>query len=185
MLKLTHTLVPSAFLAVAAVASAQTFNFTVPLDSFQTNPGATFEPGQPLPTGTADLVLDVDAMTFSWDIDYQDLTGEIVAPGAHVHRADTFGGNGPTVVDLVGDTGSGVDPIGGIVPNGQPATGTLAGTANISQQFIDGFLEGNYYINFHTAQNQPGELRGQIVIPEPATAGLLGLSSLALLRRRR
>ncbi|MEM8874225.1 MAG: CHRD domain-containing protein [Planctomycetota bacterium] len=167
----------------AGVASAQTF--TVPLDSLQTNPGANFDPGQTLPTGNAVLTLDTDAMTFSWDIDYQDLTGPIVAPGAHVHSAETFGGNGPTVVDLVGDTPSGVDPIGGIVPNGQPATGNLTGTANIDQMFIDGLLGGNYYVNFHTEQNGPGELRGQIVVPEPASLGLLGAAGTLLIRRRR
>ena len=31
------------------------------------------------------------------------------------------------------------------------------------------------YLNFHTSQNPGGEIRGQILVPEPGTLALLGL----------
>ena len=53
------------------------------------------------------------------------------------------------------------------------AEGNGAGFNLISLQ--DEILAGLAYINFHTTQNGGGEIRGTLVVPEPATLTLLGL----------
>ena len=47
-------------------------------------------------------------------------------------------------------------------------------------------LAGNTYINIHTPLFGGGEIRGQILVPEPATAGVMLIgAATALVRRRR
>ena len=47
-------------------------------------------------------------------------------------------------------------------------------------------LAGRWYVNIHTSQNGPGEIRGNLtVVPEPSTALLAGLGLAGLLGRRR
>ncbi len=58
-------------------------------------------------------------------------------------------------------------------------------TLTTAQQELDLFA-GKYYINVHTATNGPGEIRGNIVVPEPSHAmlSMTGLVILGLRRRR-
>jgi hypothetical protein len=47
-------------------------------------------------------------------------------------------------------------------------------------------MNGRLYINIHTSANGGGEIRGQMLVPEPGSAMLLaGAAGLTLLRRRR
>jgi hypothetical protein len=59
-------------------------------------------------------------------------------------------------------------------------------TLTTTQQELDLFA-GKYYINIHTSTNVPGEIRGNIVIPEPSHAilSVAGLAFLGMRRRRR
>ena len=58
---------------------------------------------------------------------------------------------------------------------------TRAGTA----RYLTNILDGLAYINFHTVQFRGGEIRGQILAPEPATLVLLGIGAAGLMGRRR
>ena len=66
-----------------------------------------------------------------------------------------------------------------------------AGEGNGGQTLLTslpGILAGESYINFHTAQNPGGEIRGAInVVPEPSTYVLMatGIGALGLIARRR
>ena len=62
--------------------------------------------------------------------------------------------------------------------------GSIATTVTLAPAQEVELLNGRYYVNIHTTQNGGGEIRGNIVIPEPSHA-LLGLLSLGLLARRR
>jgi hypothetical protein len=60
------------------------------------------------------------------------------------------------------------------------------GSGTIPQDRIDDVLAGLTYINIHTpGPYAAGEIRGQIIIPEPASLALVGLPALLLMRRRR
>ena len=99
---------------------------------------------------------------------------------SHIH--------GPTA----NNNGSGFTQTAGVLFNltrsSNLATGGVFTSAPITlttAQETD-LLNGKYYVNIHTATNGGGEIRGFLVVtPEPATLSLLGIGSLALLRRSR
>ena len=111
---------------------------------------------------------------------FTDLTGTVTA--AHIHAAanNLFTTNGGVIVGLDGATpGFSSSPTNGGWTNTQV---TL--TAPQETQLLNGQL----YLNAHTAANGGGEIRGNLVpapVPEPATVGLLAIGALAVSRRRR
>ena len=159
---------------LTAGATAQVFTF--PIDTVQEVPTPTIPAGVPIPFGTGMITLDTEANTIEWTIDYQDLTGPIVAPGAHLH-----GPAGP------GDT-AGVQIFLSDGNPPEPATGQLIGTAPVSDAQEADILAGLWYVNIHTELNGPGEIRGQVV-PEPTSVTLSTILLLAAAgwrcRRRR
>jgi MYXO-CTERM domain-containing protein len=66
-------------------------------------------------------------------------------------------------------------------------SGTITGSwAPASALQVSQLFSGLTYINLHTSTFPGGEIRGQLVpVPEPGVFGLLGVTGLALLRRRR
>ena len=73
-------------------------------------------------------------------------TKEVKATAAHIHLAAP-GKSGPPVISLV----STADNVWSM-----PAGATLT-----DEQFA-AFQSGNLYVNVHSAQNKPGEIRGQL-----------------------
>jgi hypothetical protein len=65
------------------------------------------------------------------------------------------------------------------------SNGSIVTTVNLSSTQAAELLAGRYYINVHTANNGGGEIRGNIVVPEPSGIALLGLGIIGLARRRR
>lgn len=92
-------------------------------------------------------------------IDYAvDFTAPITLTAAHFHRA-AAGLNGPVVIPIAtGDTTFGP---------GDP----LVGNATVPPAELPNLLNGGLYVNFHTAANPSGEIRGQVV-PAPADTAL-------------
>jgi hypothetical protein len=68
-----------------------------------------------------------------------------------------------------------------------PPSGSFSTTWAITDQQLDWLRKGLLYMNIHTNQFRGGEIRGQIITPEPGVWAMLvgGLVPLALLARRR
>jgi hypothetical protein len=143
------------------------------------------------------------AMTMNATINNIDVTGSQSADTndnltlAHIHASDTV--TATTTAGVV--WGFFGNPLNDNNPNdfvltpfAAPAVGgTLTGkwdapegnNTTLAAQ-LNRILTQHAYLNFHTSQNGPGEIRGfLVVIPEPATAMLLSLGVVAIVATRR
>ena len=129
-----HTLfaaIAAASLMVASAASAQMVHYTAKLA------------GAPGVKGSGDVFAMLDGKTFTYTVNYNDLTGPAVA--AHFHDASAPGGNGPPIVPA---KDVGVSPI--------------KGTATLTDAQVADLNAGKVYFNVHTAANPGGEIRGTL-----------------------
>lgn len=154
----------------AGFASGNVVTFEFPIDWMQEVPAPTIPAGFD-PSGSGIVTIDTVTNLLTWEIQYQGLTGDIVAPGAHFHGPADFGATAGIQIHLTMD-----------LP--QPPSGVITGSTTINSQQRDDLLAGLWYVNLHTAMNQPGEIRGQVV-PAPGVFATLGLAGLLGLRRRR
>lgn len=115
---------------------------------------------------------------------FLDLTGTVT--GGHLHGPTAGGGvasftqNAPVKYPL--------DSLLGWNPS--RTNGGFTGSTTILEADEAALLNGQFYFNVHTAAtgggvNPSGEIRGNLVVPEPSSIGLLAFGALALLRRRR
>lgn len=121
------------------VLAGNTVTFIMTIDAAQETP-ATGSAA----TGSGTATLDLSTNLFSWNIDYQNLTGPLIAAHFHGPAARCE----PAGVEVT-------------ISSGGPATGSLAGSASISAPQAADFLAGLWYVNLHTAMHPPGEIRGQ------------------------
>lgn len=125
--------------------------------------------------GTADVIVDTEAMTVMWKVTYQGLSGTPIA--AHFHGPAEAGENAPPVIDMgegaYGATAD-VEAVGEGVAEGGTASETegtdeaiadelMEGSAQLTDHQLSDLQAGRYYINLHTAQHPDGEIRGQVV----------------------
>lgn len=115
--------------------------------------------------GMADVTVDTEAMTVTWMITREGLSGEPVA--GHFHGPATPEETAPPVIDL----GEGAY---GATMDMEEAEGTegadkeviddiMEGSAELTEEQLVDLQEGRYYINIHTEQHPDGEIRGQVV----------------------
>jgi hypothetical protein len=111
---------------------------------------------------------------------FTDLSGNATA--GHVHGPNLSGGaasflqNATVAFPL--DSGGTWNPsasAGGV-------TGRVLTLTDIQETQL---LDGKFYLNFHTSVNPTGEIRGNLVVPEPSTAVLGALGMMGLLVRKR
>ncbi len=146
-------------LGLAQTASAGLITFDVSLDPGQEVPAPTLNGSAPF--GTATVVVDTNTGDTNIAGSYFDMTSDVV--GAHLHG---LAGPGATAGVIFG-----LSPTGG-------TAGTLSGSSILGAADLFGLLTGQTYINVHTVNNGPGEIRGQVIpaqVPEPATLFLMGL----------
>jgi hypothetical protein len=138
--------------------------------------GANERPN-PVATGaTGSATLTIDDVTGAWSLvgNYTGLTSTSTL--AHIHGPAGVNGTASPVFDL---------------SHGSATSGTLSGASNpptvaaYNAQQITDLKNGLHYVNVHSVNFGPGEIRGQLVpIPEPAALGFGLLGVLLILRRR-
>ena len=109
--------------------------------------------------------------------------------GAHLHAAPA-GANGGVVFgfinpdsDLDGDLETSALPGGGAIASVWDGN---EGNATTLADQLDALKSDGIYINIHTADNPGGAIRGQLIlIPEPASIGLMAIGLLTTLVRGR
>ena len=94
-------------------------------------------------SGTADIDYDAASKKLSWKISYSGLTGPATA--AHFHGPAESGKNAGVEV---------------AIPNA--GSSPVEGSATLTDAQATDLVGGKLYINFHTAANPGGEIRGQV-----------------------
>lgn len=131
------TIAACAMLALPAFADEMKF-------SVDLTAGAEVPPNESPATGTADVTVDIEAMTVSWMVTVQDLTGDATA--AHIHGPATVDENAGPIIDM--------------------SDAIMEGSADITEDQMGELKDGKYYVNVHTAEYPDGEIRGQLLASE-------------------
>lgn len=98
--------------------------------------------------GEASFALNAAHDSLCINVTVKGLSGPLT--GAHIHEGRT-GGIGPVVIDLTNNIeGSRIS--------------TVITAPDLNSAFISKLMNGDYYINVHTAANPGGEIRGPIVL---------------------
>ena len=186
----------SAAALLAATSTAQATVFLFDLDG-KAGPGMTAGNETNTVTGTPgsggevgagityDDATNLLSINIAWGSanGFSDLTGNATA--GHVH--------GPTANPAPAGYFDSASPVTGLTHlnalggwNASASAGGLSDTLTLSPLQETELLAERYYINIHTTTNGAGEIRGHLVIvPEPASAGLLLAAGALLLGRRR
>jgi hypothetical protein len=97
-------------------------------------------------TGSLTGTLDTTTGELTYNVTFEDLTGDATA--AHFHGPAAPGANaGPQVAVKM-----------------SPIASPIEGTATLTPVQIKDLMAGNWYFNVHTAANPGGEIRGQVMV---------------------
>lgn len=114
--------------------------------------------------GTGLFLLSGNQLTFN--VTYRDLTS--LASNAHIH--------GPAEID---ESEGVLVPLGSFNGGAWGTHGTLNGTVELTPQQLAYLVDGLTYVNIHSANHGPGEIRGQLIPKTTAIALSASLSGAA------
>lgn len=127
----------AAVLALAAPSMAASTNFKASLSGKSEVP-----PNTTAGSGSVTATYDSDSKKLTWKGSYSGLTGPATA--AHFHGPAPSGKNAGVMVP--------------ITPNGP----SFEGSATLNDAQAKALMDGELYVNIHTAENKGGEIRGQL-----------------------
>lgn len=179
-------------LAISATPAGAVAYFTATLSFDQEVPPPPLVPSPGTGTGTA--VFDEIANTLAVSLDFADLLAPTL--DGHIHCCAGPDGNAPVAIGFtpagfpLGVTEGGFEAVFDLLDPGIYSAAFLAasgGTAESARdRLISNMADERAYFNIHTPARPAGEIRGNIMVPEPAALALFGLGVLALgLARRR
>ncbi len=132
------------------VSLGTALQFTADLDGSQEVPS-----NSATGTGTGVFVLSTDRSQMEYYVAYRGLSGTLTA-GGHIH---------------VGGAGRSGGIVKAIATSGDPASALVKGqwrvsdgTQPLTPALVDSLIAGKLYVNFHTAANPSGEIRGQLTL---------------------
>lgn len=146
-------------LLLPAAAQATIINFTANMDCAQAAAGAGTCAAGGSGTGTANITLDDSNGLLSWNIVYAGLS----APETAMHF------HGPALPNMDA----------GVVVNVGVGGSPVIGSTNISGAQANELFNGLWYLNLHSSAFPSGEIRGQVLLPEPTTFALFGAALVA------
>ena len=165
LLMLTSTL---ALVLAPSVAGATVINFSSTIDGPSANGGAGTGSGA---TGSATLTFDTVTNLFTWSGSFSGLESDYLI--SHFHGPALPNQNAGVTVGFV------------VSLNPDNRSGTFNGSATLGAGPAADLLNDLWYINIHTYVDQGGEIRGQVLVPEPGMALLLAFGGAAMVLRRR
>jgi hypothetical protein len=71
--------------------------------------------------------------------------------------------------------------------NASSSSGGFTGVVTLDAADVQALLDGNLYVNIHTAANGGGELRANFIqaVPEPSSLAIFGVAGIGIFLRRR
>ena len=149
-------------------AAATTINLSASIDAAQARAGA----GTPSAgLGSATLTFDTTTNLLSWSGSFSDLRSAYLSSGFHGAAAPDGNAVSQLGIPVVLDNGN--------------LSGAFNGSATLSAGQATDLLNDLWYINIPSNLFTGGEIRGQVLVPEPTTAALLVLATTLLLAHRR
>ena len=127
-------------IAFAAPAHAERMRMSANLDGVSEVP-----PVQSPATATATIWFDKETGMVTWDVYWSGLSGPPTA--AHFHGPASKHNSAGVQVDL----------------GGNGFASPFRGSAALNEQQAGQLLDGEWYINIHTAAHPDGEIRGQVL----------------------
>jgi hypothetical protein len=127
----------AAALAIATPSMAAMINFKATLSGKSEVP-----PNTVTATGTVTATYDTVSKTLTWKGNYSGLTGPATA--AHFHGPAPEGKNAGVMIPI------------------SPSGPSFEGSATLTDAQAKALVDGDMYVNIHTAANKAGEIRGQL-----------------------
>lgn len=155
-------LVLAAF-AAPGIALAAGHGFTAELTTAAEVPAPTGSDG----SGSATVTINDDG-SIAYEVEYQDLTGEVVA--AHIHFG-AVGVAGPVMLPLA----HGPSAFSGTLEEADFMP--VEGGPQTYEEGLEAIRDGMTYVNLHTEMNGAGEIRGQLLALPPTDAATAGTTA--------
>jgi hypothetical protein len=127
--------------ALATPSMAETVKMKANLKASEEVP-----PVQSAGNGSVDVTYDTASKKLSWKGTYSGLSGPATA--AHFHGPGAAGKNAGVMVPIF---------------QGDAAKSPFEGSATLNDAQAKALMDGDMYVNVHTAANKAGEIRGQVV----------------------